>query len=77
MIQTRNLNNLCTDPVAVLVATRAVNLGKILSPLEPRRGQILATRTFQEAFGCAKTWSAVMKQNHVIQVTDGTSQPAI
>ena len=42
MIQAGNLNNLCTDPVAVLVATRTVNLGKILSPLEPRRGQILA-----------------------------------
>ena len=44
MIQAGNLNNLCTDPVAVLVATRAVSLGKILSPLEPRQGQMFVCR---------------------------------
>ena len=44
MIQVANLNNLWTDPVAVLGATCTVNLGKILSPLEPRRGQIFTCR---------------------------------
>lgn len=42
MIQAGNLNNLWTDSVAFLGATHAVNLGMILSPLEPRRGQTLA-----------------------------------
>jgi hypothetical protein len=42
MIQAGNLNDLWTDAVAVLGAMYAVNLGKILSPLEPRRGQMLA-----------------------------------
>gem|GEM_PF-2189555 len=44
MIQVANLNNLWTDPVAVLGAMCTVNLGKTLSPLEPRRGQIFACR---------------------------------
>lgn len=42
MIQAGNLNNLWTDSVAVLGATHTVNVGKILSPLEPRRGQMHA-----------------------------------
>jgi hypothetical protein len=44
MIHAGNLNNPCIDPVAVLEATRMVNHGQILSPLEPRRGQILSCR---------------------------------
>jgi len=34
MIQVANLNNLWTDPVAVLGAMCTVNLGKTLSPLD-------------------------------------------
>jgi hypothetical protein len=44
MIHAGNLNNSCTDPVALELATCTVNLGQILSPLEPRRGQILTCR---------------------------------
>jgi hypothetical protein len=42
MIHAGNLNSLWTALVAVLGATHAVNVGEILSPLEPRRGQMLA-----------------------------------
>ena len=45
MIHAGNLKNLCTDPIALLVAMRTVDLGQILSPLEPRRDQILACRS--------------------------------
>lgn len=44
MIQAGNLNNRCTDAVAILVARHAVNPGEVLSLLEPRQGQICVCR---------------------------------
>ena len=44
MIHAGNLNNSCTDPVTIVMAACTVNPGQTLSPLEPRRDQILACR---------------------------------